>query len=160
MEQFHSVCKVWLSRGPPELFTFCYCAWLWNWLKECSLLTAISICWLVCVFWALCPCSHSHQECSPPCQRELQAVYHFIFLTLKVTLQSIQLLCQDHVSLWYFLVFSNCFRNSSASVLFILPSFIKIVISASTTSVGIFCAFLEKREWKKETEQCRFHLKM
>ena len=29
---FHSVCQVWLFRGPPELFTFCYCTWLWNWI--------------------------------------------------------------------------------------------------------------------------------
>ena len=29
---FHSVCQVWLSSGPPESFTFSYCAWLWNWL--------------------------------------------------------------------------------------------------------------------------------
>ena len=27
---FHSVCQVWLSSGPPEYFTFSYCAWLWN----------------------------------------------------------------------------------------------------------------------------------
>ena len=32
MEVFHSVCQVWLSSGPPECFTFCCCAWLWNWL--------------------------------------------------------------------------------------------------------------------------------
>ena len=24
----------WLSSGPPELFTFSYCAWLWNWVTE------------------------------------------------------------------------------------------------------------------------------
>ena len=24
--------QVWLSSGPPELSTFSYCAWLWNWL--------------------------------------------------------------------------------------------------------------------------------
>ena len=29
---FHAICQVWLSRGLPELFTFCYCAWLWNWI--------------------------------------------------------------------------------------------------------------------------------
>ena len=29
---FHSVCQVWLPSGPPEFFTFSYCAWLWNWL--------------------------------------------------------------------------------------------------------------------------------
>ena len=30
---FHSVCQVWLSSGPPELFTFSYYAWSWNWLR-------------------------------------------------------------------------------------------------------------------------------
>ena len=29
---FHSVCQVWLSSGPPEIVTFSYCTWLWNWL--------------------------------------------------------------------------------------------------------------------------------
>ena len=24
------VCQVWLSRGPPEMFTFSNCIWLWN----------------------------------------------------------------------------------------------------------------------------------
>ena len=28
---FHSLCQVWLSSIPPEIFTFSYCAWLWNW---------------------------------------------------------------------------------------------------------------------------------
>ena len=27
------ICQVWLSSGPPGFFTFCYYAWLWNWLK-------------------------------------------------------------------------------------------------------------------------------
>ena len=26
--------QVWLSSGPPECFTFSYCAWLWNWLTS------------------------------------------------------------------------------------------------------------------------------
>ena len=29
---FHSVYQVWFSSGPPDFFTFSYCAWLWNWL--------------------------------------------------------------------------------------------------------------------------------
>ena len=31
---FHAICKVWLTSGPPEYFTFTYCAWLWNWLIQ------------------------------------------------------------------------------------------------------------------------------
>ena len=31
LSPLHSVCQVWLSSGFPELFTFSYCAWLWNW---------------------------------------------------------------------------------------------------------------------------------
>ena len=31
---FHFVCHVWLSSGPPEYFTFSYCAWLWNGLSQ------------------------------------------------------------------------------------------------------------------------------
>ena len=43
---FHSVCQVWLSRGPPEYFTFSFCAWLWNWLVEqSSILSAMQV-WL------------------------------------------------------------------------------------------------------------------
>ena len=33
------VCQVYLSSGPPELFTFSYCAWLWDWLISPSLCT-------------------------------------------------------------------------------------------------------------------------
>ena len=35
----HSVCQVWLSSGPPGMFTLSYCAWLWNWCI-CRLFTA------------------------------------------------------------------------------------------------------------------------
>ena len=31
------VCQVWLSSGPPEFFTFSYCAWVWNWLIRLKL---------------------------------------------------------------------------------------------------------------------------
>ena len=31
---FHSVCQAWLSGGPPEVSTFSYCTWFWNWLIE------------------------------------------------------------------------------------------------------------------------------
>ena len=55
---FHSVCQVWLSRGPSEYFTFSYCAWLWNWLSykrvECTSLleregTGSTILQLICL---------------------------------------------------------------------------------------------------------------
>ena len=38
---FHAICQVWLSRGPPELFTFHYCAWLWNWFILKQLFTSV-----------------------------------------------------------------------------------------------------------------------
>ena len=34
VNHFYSVCQVKLPSGPPELFTFSYCAWLWNWFIE------------------------------------------------------------------------------------------------------------------------------
>ena len=38
---FHCVCQVWFSSCSPELFTFSYCAWLWNWLVEQSSIVSV-----------------------------------------------------------------------------------------------------------------------
>ena len=45
---FHSVCQVWFSSGPPEFFSFSYCAWLWNWPVEqsCILSVKFDVQWL------------------------------------------------------------------------------------------------------------------
>ena len=50
---FHSVCQVWLFSGPPEFFTFSYCAWLWNWLVEQSSILSAKF-----------DCPAAHQNCS------------------------------------------------------------------------------------------------
>ena len=50
------VCQVWLSSGPPEIFTFSYCAWLWNWLFRFCLFVCLFVCVCVCMCVCMCVC--------------------------------------------------------------------------------------------------------